>query len=112
MADIVLINARFATSYWGLDHALRVRYFEKHAIRRLKYRARLLLETVVLLTRLFRRVREPELRREYARWVRGVVKRRFDLQVLQIYAIRFAMHNHFYQMTAVSDHRWRMFNTF
>jgi hypothetical protein len=49
---------------------------------------------------IFRGVSEPHLRREYFSRLRKVIRRRFDPAVLQVYAVRFTMHYHYYRTAA------------
>ena len=62
-------------------------------------KGRFLIEALGLLARLSRRVRDPQLRREYLRRVWGLAKVRRDPAVLWIYVLKCAMHYHAHTMS-------------
>jgi radical SAM superfamily enzyme YgiQ (UPF0313 family) len=78
--------------------AARTRYLRRHPWRRMKLNARLLFEAVAISLLLQRGVPEPALRREYRRRMIRAAWRRREPEIIQVYAIRCAMHYHAYKM--------------
>jgi radical SAM superfamily enzyme YgiQ (UPF0313 family) len=76
----------------------RTRYLRRHPWRRMKLNARLLFEAVAISLLLQHGVPEPALRREYRRRTIRVAWRRREPEIIQVYAIRCAMHYHAYKM--------------
>ena len=83
----------------GLRPAVaRARYLQSRPIRRLISNLRLLAESLTIMSLLMLRVPHAELRREYRnRVVRAAVSRR-NAAVLQLYALKCALHFHSYMM--------------
>lgn len=78
--------------------ATRDRYLLRHApLRWLKLHSRLLGEAVGI-TLMLQRVPDPELRREYRRRILRVAWRRRSPQMVELYAIKCAMHWHAHRM--------------
>jgi radical SAM superfamily enzyme YgiQ (UPF0313 family) len=76
----------------------RARYLRRHPLRRIKLDLRLLFEAAAISLLLQRRVPDPALRREYRRRVIRVAWRRREAEIIQVYAIKCAMHYHAYKM--------------
>jgi radical SAM superfamily enzyme YgiQ (UPF0313 family) len=72
----------------------RLRYLRRHPMRRLKLNTRLIAEAAAILVLLMRGVPDAALRREYRRRTLRAAWRRRDPEVIQLYAIKCAMHFH------------------
>jgi radical SAM superfamily enzyme YgiQ (UPF0313 family) len=81
----------------GLERT-RLAYLRKRPRRRLVVNARWLIEGLAIIVRLMRTVPEQELRRTYRRRLWNMLKRRRSPILLQIYAIKCAMHYHTHVM--------------
>lgn len=81
---------RFATA--------RQRYWRRRPLRRLRAQAINLARFLGIYWRLTRHVPDAELREEYRRRIRGLLRRRRDPAVLFSYVIKCAMHYHHYTM--------------
>ncbi len=90
--DALYLDARLP---WGRG---RSRYLRRHPLRRLKLNARLLVEALAIFVMLTRGVPDPALRREYRRSMLRVTRRRPVPAILQLYALKCAMHFHFHMM--------------
>jgi radical SAM superfamily enzyme YgiQ (UPF0313 family) len=90
--DALYLDARLR---WG---QARQQYLRRHPIRRAKLNARLLLEATAIFVMLMRGVPDRALRREYRRRLLRVVRRRPNPAILQLYAIKCAMHFHIQMM--------------
>ena len=66
--------------------------------RRAKLNARLLIEAAAIFVMLMRGVPDPALRREYRRRMLRVIRHRPTAAILQLYAIKCAMHFHIQMM--------------
>ncbi len=76
----------------------RARYLRRHPLRRFTLNAQLLVEALAIFVMLMRGVPDPELRREYRRRLLRVAWRRPAPAMLQLYAIKCAMHFHVHTM--------------
>jgi radical SAM superfamily enzyme YgiQ (UPF0313 family) len=90
--DELYLNARLR---WG---RARQEYLRRHPIRRARLNARLLLEAAAIFVMLMRGVPDPALRREYRRRLLRVAWRRPTPAILQLYAVKCAMHFHVQMM--------------
>lgn len=90
--DALYLDARLV---WG---RARARYLRRHPLRRLKLNAKLLVEALAIFVMLMRGVPDPELRRAYRRHLLRVARRRPAPAILQLYAIKCAMHFHIHTM--------------
>jgi radical SAM superfamily enzyme YgiQ (UPF0313 family) len=90
--DALYLDARLR---WGRS---RQEYLRRHPIRRAKLNARLLIEAAAIFVMLMRGVPDPALRREYRRRMLRVIRHRPTAAVLQLYAIKCAMHFHIHMM--------------
>ncbi|MBV8118513.1 MAG: B12-binding domain-containing radical SAM protein [Alphaproteobacteria bacterium] len=90
--DALYLEARLR---WG---RARQHYLRRHPLRRAKLNARLLAEAVAIFLMLMRGVPDPALRREYRRRLLRAVWRRPAPAILQLYAIKCALHFHFHTM--------------
>lgn len=90
--DELYLTARLR---WG---QARQKYLRRHPIRRAKLNARLLLEAAAIFVMLLRGVPDRGLRREYRRRLWRVVRHRPTPAMLQLYAIKCAMHFHIQMM--------------
>jgi radical SAM superfamily enzyme YgiQ (UPF0313 family) len=104
MRDLYAAEAYFARlDELYLDARLRVgtargRYLRRRPLRWLRLNARLLLEAVAISLMLQHGVPDPALRREYRRRTLRVAWRRRDPEIIQVYAIKCAMHWHAHRM--------------
>jgi radical SAM superfamily enzyme YgiQ (UPF0313 family) len=73
-------------------------YLRRHPLQRARINARLLAEALGIFIMLMRAVPDPVLRREYRRALLRVLRRRPAPAVLQLYAIKCAMHFHIHTM--------------
>ncbi|HEY3909808.1 MAG TPA: radical SAM protein [Stellaceae bacterium] len=80
---------------WG---GARHDYLSRHPLRRARLNARLLAETLGIFIMLMRGVPDPALRREYRRRLFRIVLRRPAPAILQLYAVKCAMHFHVHTM--------------
>ena len=80
---------------WG---KARARHLRRRPLRRLRLGAQLLTEALAILIMLTRGVPDPALRREYRRRLLRVALRRPAPAILQLYAIKCAMHFHVHTM--------------
>ena len=90
--DALYLDARLR---WG---RARRNYLRRHPLQRARLNARLLAETLGIFLMLTRGVPDPALRREYRRRLLRVLRRRPSPAVLQLYAIKCAMHFHVHTM--------------
>ncbi len=103
MRDLYAPQAYFARlDQLYLDARLRVaetrkRYLRRHPLRRLTLNTRFLFEAVGI-TLMLHRVPDPELRREYRRRILRIAWRRRSPQMVELYAIKCAMHYHAHRM--------------
>ena len=73
-------------------------YWRKHRGAWLSAQAKSLVRSGVLIWRLLRHVREPELRQTYRSRLAGLWRRRPDPAVLFVYVIKCAAHYHYWQV--------------
>ncbi len=90
--DELYLGARLR---WG---RARQEYLRLHPIRRARLNVRLLLEAAAIFVMLMRGVPDPALRREYRRRLLRVAWRRPTPAILQLYAVKCAMHFHVQMM--------------
>jgi radical SAM superfamily enzyme YgiQ (UPF0313 family) len=90
--DALYLDARLR---WG---EARRRYLRRHPLRRIKLNTRLLAEAFAIFLMLMRGVPDRALRREYRRRLWRAVCRRPIPAILQLYAIKCAMHFHIQTM--------------
>jgi radical SAM superfamily enzyme YgiQ (UPF0313 family) len=90
--DALYLGARLP---WG---QARWRYLRHHPLRRFKLNARLLAEALAIFVMLMRGVSDATLRREYRRSLLRVARRRPAPAILQLYALKCAMHFHIHMM--------------
>jgi radical SAM superfamily enzyme YgiQ (UPF0313 family) len=83
----------------GLRPAVaRSRYLRRHPIRRLAANTRLLSEAFAIILQLMRRIPDAALRREYRHRLWRAAKCRPEPAVLQVYALKCALHFHAFMM--------------
>lgn len=90
--DALYLDARLD---WG---QARRGYLRRHPLRRARINAQLLAEALAIYLMLMHGVADPELRREYRRRLLRVLRHRPAPAVLQLYAIKCAMHFHVHTM--------------
>ena len=90
--DALYLDARLP---WG---QARWRHLRRHPLRRFKLNARLLAEALAIFVMLMRGVPDAALRREYRRGLLRVARRRPAPAILQLYALKCAMHFHVHMM--------------
>jgi radical SAM superfamily enzyme YgiQ (UPF0313 family) len=91
----------------------RSRYWRRHPLTGLKAQSLNLTRCLGLYARLMRGVPEAELRDEYRRRIRGLLRARRDPAVLFVYLIKCAVHYHYYTMTRnMAQQRTQVVNTF
>jgi radical SAM superfamily enzyme YgiQ (UPF0313 family) len=90
--DALYLDARLR---WG---SARRNYLRRHPLRRARLNARLLAETLGIFIMLMRGVPNSALRREYRRRLLRIVLRRPSPAIVQLYAIKCAMHFHIHTM--------------
>ncbi|MGN8023817.1 DUF4070 domain-containing protein [Phyllobacterium sp. 22229] len=78
----------------------RLRHLRRHPLQFAKLNAEWMLEAAGIFLRLMRQVPDRELRRTYRRRIWSMLKRRRSPVVMQIYAIKCAMHYHAHTMIA------------
>ena len=105
------LDALFLHGGVGLERT-RMEYLRSKPRRRLEVNARWLIEGLAIIVRLMRVVPQKELRRTYRQRVWNVVKRRRSPILLQIYAIKCAMHYHAHVMVSELRSGERMINSF
>jgi radical SAM superfamily enzyme YgiQ (UPF0313 family) len=76
----------------------RSRYLRRHPIRWLAVNLRLLSEALAITFQLMRRIKDTALRREYGRRLWRAAIRRREPALLQVYALKCALHYHAYMM--------------
>lgn len=76
----------------------RSRYLRGHPFRRMIANMRLLSEASTIVVQLFRGIPDAALRREYRRHLWKALKRRRDPSLLQVYALKCALHFHAFMM--------------
>ena len=86
-----------------LKHGLRPagarsRYLRRHPFRRLAANARLLSEAFAIIFQLMRRIPDAALRREYRRRLWQAARSRWEPALLQVYALKCALHFHAFMM--------------
>ncbi|MEO8497694.1 MAG: DUF4070 domain-containing protein, partial [Planctomycetota bacterium] len=70
-------------------------YWKRHPLRGSVARAKTLIRCAVLYRRLMRKIRDPELKREYRKRIVAVWRRRHEPESVFIYLIKCAMHHHY-----------------
>jgi radical SAM superfamily enzyme YgiQ (UPF0313 family) len=78
--------------------AARSRYLRRHPVRALAVNAELLIEALATIWQLMRRIPDAALRREYRHRLWHAFKRRPEPAVLQVYALKCALHFHAFMM--------------
>jgi hypothetical protein len=78
--------------------AARSRYLRRHPVRALAVNAELLIEALATIRQLMRRIPDAALRREYRHRLWHAFKRRPEPAVLQVYALKCALHFHAFMM--------------
>ncbi len=86
--DALYLEARLP---WG---RARLRYLRRYPLRRFKLNARLLAEALAIFLMLMRGVPDAALRREYRRSLMRALRHRPAPAILQLYALKCAMHFH------------------
>jgi radical SAM superfamily enzyme YgiQ (UPF0313 family) len=76
----------------------RSNYLRRHPLRRLAANLRLLVEATVIIIQIMRKIPDAGLRREYGRRLWAAAKRRCEPALLQVYAMKCALHYHAYMM--------------
>ena len=76
----------------------RSRYLRRHPLRWLAANLRLLVESTVIIIQLMRKIPDAALRHEYRRRLWRTARRRFEPAVLQVYAMKCALHYHSYMI--------------
>ena len=90
--DALYLDARLR---WG---GARRDYLRRYPLRRARLNARLVAESLGIFIMLMRGVPDPALRREYRRRLLRIVLRRPAPAIVQLYAIKCAMHFHIHTM--------------
>jgi radical SAM superfamily enzyme YgiQ (UPF0313 family) len=90
--DALYLDARLP---WG---QARLGYLRRHPLRRFRLNAQLLVEALAIFVMLMRGVPDAALRREYRRSLWRVARRRPAPAILQLYALKCAMHFHVHMM--------------
>jgi radical SAM superfamily enzyme YgiQ (UPF0313 family) len=90
----------------------RLAHLRRHPFRLLKFNALWTLEALGIFLRLMVRVPEAALRREYRRRFWGILKARREPIVLQIYAVKLAMHYHVHRLNEQMRGRGAIVNSF
>jgi radical SAM superfamily enzyme YgiQ (UPF0313 family) len=76
----------------------RSHYLRRHPLRALSINAQLLIEALATIWQLMRRIPDAPVRREYRRRLWQAFKRRPEPAVLQVYALKCALHFHSFMM--------------
>jgi radical SAM superfamily enzyme YgiQ (UPF0313 family) len=105
------LDALFLDGEFGLERT-RLAYLRNKPVHRIKVNARWILEGMGIIVRLMRTVPERELRRIYRRRLWNIIKRRRSPILMQIYAIKCAMHYHAHVMISQMRDGKRIVNSF